>query len=127
MESEDAVREHLLAANGTKLRALLQRLSGTAQLTVKGFYDDERLLREIVRSNPAVAGLQKKLRGLPEEATYYERIRLGEAVAAEFEQARQRGTEPVVERLSPIALHVKVMPPTSAAAPVNLAFPVRRS
>lgn len=127
MESDDAVREHLLAPNAPQLSEVLERLAGTAQLNIKGFYDDERLLREIVASNAVVAQLAERVKELPEAATYYDRIRLGEAVAAEVERARELDTDLFLRRLDGLAMDATVAPPTAADAAVNIAFLVRRS
>src|SRR3954467_8404818 len=70
MESEQAVREQLLEPNAERLVGLLQELSGRVQLSVKGDYDDELLLRDVVRGSPEVAALRERLRTLPEAAGY---------------------------------------------------------
>ena len=49
LEGDRAVREQLLEPNAERLTELLDALAGRVQLTVKGDYDEERLLREVVR------------------------------------------------------------------------------
>src|SRR5436190_24207902 len=78
MESDEAVGERLIAPNAERLETLLREVGGRVQLNVKGDYDEPKLMREVVAGAPAVAELREKLRGLPEAAGYYERIRLGE-------------------------------------------------
>ena len=51
MADDDAVRARLLEANEPALAALLRELAGKVQLTVKGEYDEEGMLREVVRSD----------------------------------------------------------------------------
>jgi hypothetical protein len=81
MESEEAVRERLLAPNAARLSALLEQMRGLVQLNVKGRYDEDELLREIVRSTPAIARLRERLSSLPSrEAPPAEQIRLGQLV-----------------------------------------------
>ena len=55
MEDDDAVREQLLAPNAERLTALLQELDGKVQLTVKGTYAEDALLRDVVAGSPAIA------------------------------------------------------------------------
>ena len=70
-----------------ELGGRLAALDGKVQLTVKGVYDEEALLRGVVAGSPAIAKLRERVRALPEAAGYYERIRLGELIAAEVERA----------------------------------------
>ena len=96
------------------------------QLTVKGFFDEEPLMRGVVDGSPAVARLRERVRGLPEAASYYDRIQLGQLVAAEVERARERDTALVLERLAPLAVAAAREPPATPDAAVNAAFLVER-
>ena len=127
LDSDRAVREDFLAPQRERLAALLEALAGKVQLSVKGFYDEERLLREVVEASPAVARLRARVAGLPEAAGYYDRIRLGELVAAEVERRRQRDASLVLERLSPLAVAAHGEQPTTQDGVVNAAFLVERS
>jgi Gas vesicle synthesis protein GvpL/GvpF len=127
MESDDAVVEGLLAPRHDRLVAQLAELSGTVQLSVKCFYDEERLLRGVIRGSPAVASLSEHVRGRPEAATYYDRIRLGELVAGEVEQARERDAALVLGRLEPLAVAARREPPSTSDGAVNAAFLVERA
>ena len=126
MESEDAVRERLLEPNAERFTTLLRELEGRVQLSVKGTYDEEQLLREIVRTRPAVAALRKRVRSLPDEAGYYDRIRLGELVAAEVTRRREEDTRLALDRLEPCAVAARAEQPGGADGAFNLAFLVSR-
>ncbi|MFL5826108.1 MAG: GvpL/GvpF family gas vesicle protein [Thermoleophilaceae bacterium] len=126
MESEEAVRESLLEPNAERLAGLLQEVAGCVQLSVKGEYDEERLLRDVVRRSPAVAQLRERLRTLPGAAGYYDRIRLGELVAGEVARQRDEDTRLVLERLEPLAAAAAQEQPTQQNAAFNLAFLVNR-
>jgi hypothetical protein len=126
METDDAVRDQFLAPRHDHLAGQLARLAGKVQLTVKGFYDEEQLLRGVVARSPAVGRLRERVRGRPEAATYYDRIRLGELVADEVEQARDRDAAMVLERLQPFAYSTRREPPTTGDGAFNLAFLVER-
>lgn len=126
MESDDAVRERLLAPNAERLQSLLGSVAGRVQLNVKGDYDEPKLMREIVAASPAVASLREKLRELPEAAGYYERIRLGELVSAEVTRRREEDTQRALDTLSPLAVEAREQDPARAEEAFNLAFLVER-
>ena len=126
MESDAAVADEFLSPNAERLAALLADLDGKVQLNIKGFYDEERLLREVVREAPLVARLRERVQALPDAATYYERIRLGELVSAEIDRRRARDTQLVVGRLEHLAEAASTELPTTRNGAVNAAFLVRR-
>jgi hypothetical protein len=126
VENDAAVVEEFLAPKVDRLAALLAELEGKVQLSVKGFYDEERLLTEVVRESPAVARMRERVQRLPEAATYYDRIRLGELVAAEVDRRRARDSELVLGRLEPLAVAARVEPPNTKDSAVNAAFLVER-
>lgn len=126
LESDDAVRDRLLAANAERLSALLHDVAGHVQLSVKGEYVEERLMRDVVRGSPAIAELRKRLEGVPEQAGYYDRIRLGELVAGEVERHREEDTRHALEKLEPLASASRAEQATQPNAAFNLAFLVKR-
>jgi hypothetical protein len=127
MESEQAVRDRLLAANVEQLTGLLEQMAGLVQLTVKGDYDEERLLREVVQQSPGVAAMRERVRKLPEGlASQPERMRLGELVADAVARRRDQDTRLALEVLEPHAVSVSVEEVANAGAAFNLAFLVNR-
>ncbi|MGZ6696223.1 MAG: GvpL/GvpF family gas vesicle protein [Solirubrobacteraceae bacterium] len=126
MASEQAVVDDFLAPEHDSLAARLRELEGKVQLTVKAFYDEDELMRSVVAGSPAIARLRERVRGLPEAAAYYERIELGQLVAAEVEQARDRDTSLVLDRLQGLAFAATREPPAGLNSAVNAAFLVAR-
>ena len=126
MDDDAAVREQLLTANAQRLEALLKELTGRVQVGVKGTYQQDELLRGVVAASPTVAALRKKIDGLPEQATYYERIRLGELVAAEVERRRDEDGARARARLEPLAVATRSEGAGVPDAAFNLAFLVER-
>jgi Gas vesicle synthesis protein GvpL/GvpF len=126
LESDDAVRAELLEPNAERLSGLLEELDGRVQLTVKGDYDEELLLRDVVHDTPAIAAMNRDLNRLPKEAGYYGRIRLGEAVAAEVERRRTEDTGLALDRLAPLAVASRSEAVSGADAAFNIAFLVDR-
>src|SRR4051812_48886693 len=99
MASEDAVADEFLAPRREALETQLASFDGKVQLSLKGTYDEAALLRSIVEGSPAVAQLRERVRGLSEAAGHFERVRLGELVAAEVEQRRAQDAEALHARL----------------------------
>jgi hypothetical protein len=126
MADEQAVVDDLLAPRQDELRSLLAELAGKVQLTVKGDFDQEQLLRGVVASSPAVARLRERVRRVPEAAGYYDRIRLGQLVAEDVERERTRCTARMMERLEPLAVAAREEQVSSIDAAVNAAFLVER-
>ena len=126
MVGEDAVRAEFLTPRAAQLRAQLAALAGKVQLSVKGSYDEAALLRSVVERSPAIAQMRELVRGLSEAAGHFERIRLGELVAAEVEQIRQHDAGRLHERLDGLALATSREPATGLQTAVNSAFLVER-
>src|ERR687886_624114 len=103
LRDEDAVAEELLEPRHDELAALLQRFERLVELRVKAFYDEEAVLREIVRSDPAIARLNEETRAAPEASTQPQRVRLGEAVARALEARRESDAHAIFARLRPLA------------------------
>ena len=77
LEGDRAVREQLLEPNAERLTEMLDELAGRVQLNVRGDYDEERLLLEVVRASPQIAALRDRVSRVSDSAGYYDRIRLG--------------------------------------------------
>jgi hypothetical protein len=127
MADEQAVVEEFLAPRHDALAEQIAALEGKVQLTVKGTYDEQALMRSIVDASPAVAKLRERVRSLPEAAGRNERIRLGELVAAEVEQARQRDAAWLLGRLEGLAVATIREPASGIEGAVNAAFLVERA
>jgi len=77
MPNEKSVRDQLLAPHREQLEAQLEEMDGKVEINIKGIYDEDAVLREVLAEHAEVAQLRQVIHGKPEEATYYERIRLG--------------------------------------------------
>jgi hypothetical protein len=122
MADDEAVVRELLEPRQEELAAMLAELAGKVQLTVKGEFDQERLMRDVVQASPAIARLRDRVRGVPEAAAYYDRIKLGQLISDDVEQARQHCSARVIERLEPLAVAVSQERVSSINAAVNAAF-----
>ncbi len=126
MASEEAVAEEFLGPRREALEAQLDAFEGKVQLSLKGTYDEAALLRSVVEGSPAVAQLRERVRGLSEAAGHFERVRLGELVAAEVDQRRERDAEALHARLDGLAVATSREPASGLQAAVNAAFLVER-
>jgi hypothetical protein len=122
LEGDGAVRERLLEPNAERLTEMLDALAGRVQLNVRGDYDEERLLREVVRTSPQVAALRDRVSRLSDSAGYYERIRLGELVAAEIAARRDQDAALAMGRLEPFAVSARAEEISSQNGAFKLAF-----
>jgi hypothetical protein len=126
LAGDRAVVDELLAPQAERLTALLRSFAGLVQLAVKGEYDEAALLREVVRDTPAVRALNERVQTLSEAAGYYDRIRLGELVAAEVGRRRERDQQIALAALSTHAQAAKANEVRTANGAFDLAFLVAR-
>ena len=122
MADDRAVVEEFLERSHDAIAATLAEMAGKVQLTVKGFYEEDALMASIVARSPAIARLREQVRGVPEAASYYKRIELGQRVAAEVEHTREQDANGVFERLKPLAVDARLEPPSTPDSAVNAAF-----
>lgn len=125
--SEDALVGHVLGPLHDQLDELCRRFEGTTELHVKALYREDVVLAEIVHEHPEVARLREVTRDLPEAATYYDRIRLGELIAKAMEAKRRADGEAVVGRLAPLAIETRENELLVERMVVNTAFLVATS
>jgi hypothetical protein len=123
MESEDEVRRRLLDANRDRLTELLQTMDGLVQLTIKGRYDEDALLREIFREVPSVAALRDRA---DRTGALADKIALGERIEREIEARRNRDTAAVRAALDVRAVSAREEPVGHPDA-FNVAFLVARA
>jgi hypothetical protein len=126
MEGEDEVRERLLGGHGDELRVQLDRFADKVEVNIRASYDEQRLMQEVVTGNPDVRRLRQSVRGKPEDATYYERIRLGELVSKAVERKREEDAGRILEALWPFAVDVQVGEPAHERIALSAAFLVER-
>jgi hypothetical protein len=105
---DNEVASDLLEPYHDQLAEFLKKFEGSVQMTLKVYYDDEAVLREIVDSEEEIAGLKQQMREGPEEATRDIRVRLGELVSNALEQRRERDSAEILEPLKQVSLAATV-------------------
>lgn len=100
LASDTAVVEELLRPQEEHFASLLDQVAGKVQFTLRARYVLDTVLAEIVEAEPEVAELRERTAGLPEDATHYERIRLGELVAHAVDARRREDSSDLLEKLA---------------------------
>jgi Gas vesicle synthesis protein GvpL/GvpF len=118
----DALVEEMLSPYHDWFTDVLKDLSGAREFAVIGVYVEEAVLREVIEEDPEVARLREHVRGLPEDAAYYDRIRLGELIVKALEDKRRADTDELVHRLQPYAAAVAVRTPADEDTAADAAF-----
>lgn len=127
LESSDSVRRDLLEAHADEVVRQLRELAGKVELRVRATYEEEALMREVVTENPDIARGRESLGGKSEDATYFERINLGEAVAEAIDRKRDDDGRRILDALLPHADDVQVAEPPHERVALVASFLVQRS
>ena len=122
VSGRDDVANSLLVDRRADLTSALDRLDGKVQMNVKAVYVEEELLREIVKTNPQVAGLRAGAQG-GRTGGYHAQLELGEVVAAAVENRRGRDADRLVRELAGSAADVVVDAPDDAALKASFLVP----
>ena len=122
MAGDSAIQTELLDPHRDELVAQLAEFEGKAELKLRGTYEEDALLREVVREDQDIARLRESLRGAPEDATYYGRIQLGELIARAIERKREVDGREMLEPLTPLALAVDIAEPTHERVVLSASF-----
>jgi hypothetical protein len=126
LESPDEVQSRVLDAHQDELRRQLDQFEGKVELRLRAIYDEQQLMREIVAEDREVAHLRNRLRRTSEEASYFDRIRLGELVAAAIERKREQDTTAIVNGLGERAHAFVTGEPSHERMVFNASFLVDR-
>jgi hypothetical protein len=126
MPDEDTVRHDLLEGRAQWLTAMLDALDGRVEMTVSATYREEELLHEVVTQDARIGVLRERIRGKPAAATHFDRIRLGELVAAAVDARRNADATSILAPLVPQADAYVAGQPLHERMVVNTAFLVRR-
>lgn len=124
MEGDGAVVENLLRRQRSTLTALLSELSGKSEVRIYAAYLPDVLIREAVRSDPSIVRLRNRL-GRSAMPTYYDKIGLGEKVAAAVARVQDRDGTSLVQRLSGAAMSARPLARRNEDLAMSAAFLVR--
>jgi hypothetical protein len=123
---EDAVREEILEGHHDELAQLLERFEGLVQMTLKVYYHEDAVVADILAADPAAARLREALQGQPEDATYKQRVALGERLNAAIEKRRVADGAEILEPLKPLAEAISLEPPEDEVMVGHVVFLLRQ-
>lgn len=103
----DAIEEAVPADRLEGYADDLRNLADAVQFTVRAQYVEETVLGELVSEEPEIRELRESTRDLPEDATYYARVRLGELVVKGFERKREADAAQLMEAITPFTLDLR--------------------
>jgi hypothetical protein len=118
----DALVEEMLVPYHDWFEAVLTDLTGCREFAVVGVYVEDAVLREVLEEEPEALQLRERVREMPEEAAYYDRIRLGELIVKALDDKRLADTDALVEALEPYAAAVAPREPAGEDTAADVAF-----
>ena len=122
MPDAATIVDELLAPDADYFAALLERLRGRRQFNLRVTPVEEAALAGLVAADPEIRRLRELTRGLPEEVSYRDRVRLGELVARGLEQQSAQYAEMVLGLVVPLADDHLVRSLPSATEVVDVAL-----
>ena len=126
MRDDDAVRTEILEAHHHELAKLLERFERRVQFGLKVYYHEDAIVADVLAGEPELARLRDQTRGQPEDATYKQRVRLGELLNKTIEKRRQRDGEEILDALRPLAEAVDLEGPEDELMLANVVFLLER-
>jgi hypothetical protein len=126
-ESDQQVQEQLLRGAADELRRALEEVQGCIELELTVLWNEARLFAEIMAEDDDIRALRDSLAGQPPEATQYERIQLGERVAAAIQGKSDAEAASLLDALEPLAVETRVNQNQTDMMLLNAAFLVDKS
>ena len=123
----ETVKQKLLVTRYDEFTQLIEQMRDRIELGLKAFWYEGAAFEEVVRENDTIRRMRDALNGRSLEETYYERIRLGEAVEKALTQKRARDEDAVLSRIKPLVHKTRTNKIVSDRMVVNAAFLVDRA
>jgi hypothetical protein len=118
----DVLKRDFLAARHGELRARLEGLAGKAEFRLKVSYREEPVLRELIAGDPELRRSAELVRGIPAEASHFQRVGLGERISAAVQARRERDAQELMAQLGTLAEGVEVDALHHPAMVLNASF-----
>jgi Gas vesicle synthesis protein GvpL/GvpF len=126
MDGADEVRRDLLESHADMFRTQLDRFEGMVEYSLRVVYEEQALIKEIVGGDREIASLRDAVRGKPEEATYFDRITLGQLVAEAVARKRDADALELLDSLTRTAEAVEVGEPVHERMVLSASFLLSR-
>jgi hypothetical protein len=128
LSDEDAVKSDLLEANHDEFMAALDELDDLIQYVVKGRYEEDATLVEVLSEDRGAAELGDQIRATADpDATRDARIQLGEIINNAVTAKREADTRLLGERMEGHCEASVVREPSHELDAINVAFLIRES
>lgn len=96
-----------LKLNYAKIRQTLARLKGKAEVEVQASWEPmEPIFKELLKESRAIARYKEQIAAKPPEATYKDRIVIGEMVAVALDEKKRKEAGPILDVLRRAALGI---------------------
>src|SRR4051812_17671951 len=118
----DTLVDELHVGQGEYFVRVIEGLRGRRQYNLRATPVEEAVLAEIVASSPEVRELRDLTRDVPEEASYRERVRLGELVSRALEERSANDADLVLATVVPLTAAHVLRSPTSAKQVLDVAL-----
>jgi hypothetical protein len=122
MTDSESVAEELLRGHHDEFANALESLEGHAEYIIKGRYDEQEFLSQLLSESKEAQQLRDDIQNTPKEASRNSQMALGELIANVIEQQRQAHTRAVVEELDGVAEQMNPREPTHEWDAVQLAL-----
>lgn len=122
---DDAVADELLAPHQDYFVRAIEEMTGHTEFRLRGDYEQDVVLGEIIDADPEIARLREAVAGVDEDAAYYDRIKLGEAISHALDRLRADDAQAAVDALAPFAVATEVKTAGGENGAVHLAFLIR--
>lgn len=126
LTDDDAVRTELLDPHRDYFTRALDDMADLVQFSLRGDYDQGVVLTRIVEENPSIRDLRERISGMDEDSSYYDRVKLGEAVSQAMDAIRANDADATVDALGRYAVATVVKEVSGETGAVHVAFLVRR-
>jgi len=120
--TSDALVEEMLAPYHAWFAAVIADLTGRREFAIVGTYVEDTVLHEVLEEEPEASRLRERVRKVPEDAAYYDRIRLGELIVQALADKRAADTEALAQALEPYAVAVTMREPIGEDTAADVAF-----
>jgi hypothetical protein len=120
--SVESVMKRVLAAGHGELNAQLDSVAGHVEMGVKAFWREDILYQEIVAEHTNIRQLRDRISGRSPDATYRERIKLGEMVEKALLAKRERESAEMLAGFGALAEKVRLLEPATERMALNAAL-----
>jgi len=117
-----SVVEEFLLPQEERFAELLEELAGRRQFNLRATHMEDVVLAEVVAGNPEIRELRERTRELPEDASYADRVRLGELVSGELQGRSSEDADLLLERVLPHTVGYAVRAEPGPAQVIDVAL-----